>query len=236
MKAQIPWLRVFVEGVVIVLSILLAFGLQAWWDGVQEREQEREALERLAAEFAAVESVLREWQAMHRATFDAGEALLAQTGSEGPLSISADSVGKLIATFGEESTVEAPTGVLSSLIASGQLSLIRSQELRTQLAGWQALIANLQHDEDQAVETMERRVLPYFESRIAIRSVIALRELYPREPSTFPDGFLQLIADREFENLVESRILVLYWVLDAYVETLENVAGIRSLIQDELAR
>ena len=28
MKPQIPWLRVFVEGVVIVGSILLAFGLQ----------------------------------------------------------------------------------------------------------------------------------------------------------------------------------------------------------------
>ena len=27
MKPQIPWLRVFVEGVVIVGSILLAFGL-----------------------------------------------------------------------------------------------------------------------------------------------------------------------------------------------------------------
>jgi len=39
LKAQIPWLRVFVEGVVIVVSILLAFGLQAWWDRVQEAER-----------------------------------------------------------------------------------------------------------------------------------------------------------------------------------------------------
>ncbi len=37
MKAQIPWLRVFVEGVVIVGSILLAFGIDAWWEGVQEQ-------------------------------------------------------------------------------------------------------------------------------------------------------------------------------------------------------
>ncbi len=27
---SIPWLRIFVEGVVIVGSILLAFGVQAW--------------------------------------------------------------------------------------------------------------------------------------------------------------------------------------------------------------
>ena len=32
LKPQIPWLRVFVEGVVIGASILLAFGLQAWWE------------------------------------------------------------------------------------------------------------------------------------------------------------------------------------------------------------
>ena len=40
LSKQIPWLRVFVEGVVIVGSILLAFGLQAWWDGQVDRQTE----------------------------------------------------------------------------------------------------------------------------------------------------------------------------------------------------
>ncbi len=31
MTRQIPWLRVFGEGLVIVVSILLAFGIEAWW-------------------------------------------------------------------------------------------------------------------------------------------------------------------------------------------------------------
>jgi len=37
LTGSIPWLRVFVEGVVIVGVILLAFGIDAAWDGVQER-------------------------------------------------------------------------------------------------------------------------------------------------------------------------------------------------------
>ena len=53
MKPQIPWLRVFVEGVVIVGSILLAFGIQAWWDESQEREEEQEALAGLSSDFQA---------------------------------------------------------------------------------------------------------------------------------------------------------------------------------------
>jgi len=32
LKPQIPWLRVFVEGVVIVGSILLALGIDAAWE------------------------------------------------------------------------------------------------------------------------------------------------------------------------------------------------------------
>ena len=39
MKPQIPWLRVFVEGMVIVGSILLAFGIQAAWDGGSARQE-----------------------------------------------------------------------------------------------------------------------------------------------------------------------------------------------------
>ena len=50
MKTQIPWLRVFVEGVVIVGSILLAFGIQAWWDDRQEREEEGRILAGLLQE------------------------------------------------------------------------------------------------------------------------------------------------------------------------------------------
>ena len=37
---RILWPRVLIEGVVIVGSILLAFGIEAWWDGVQDRGAE----------------------------------------------------------------------------------------------------------------------------------------------------------------------------------------------------
>ena len=43
---KIAWKRLALEVVVIVGSILLAFWIQAWWEGVQEQE-ERDALVRL---------------------------------------------------------------------------------------------------------------------------------------------------------------------------------------------
>ena len=50
MKAQIPWLRVFVEGVVIVGAILLAFGLQRWWDDVELDRELNQELKNVARE------------------------------------------------------------------------------------------------------------------------------------------------------------------------------------------
>jgi len=50
---RIPWRRVLVEGVVIVGSILLAFGIEAWWDSIQERSAEE-------AHLVALESDLTE--------------------------------------------------------------------------------------------------------------------------------------------------------------------------------
>jgi hypothetical protein len=52
-KAPIPWLRVLIEGVVIVGSILVAFGIDAWWQDRAERQAERDALAGLLRHFAA---------------------------------------------------------------------------------------------------------------------------------------------------------------------------------------
>jgi hypothetical protein len=42
---QIPWPRIFAAGVAIVVSILLAFGIQGWWEGRQEQREEQEEQE-----------------------------------------------------------------------------------------------------------------------------------------------------------------------------------------------
>jgi hypothetical protein len=44
MPENIRWSRILLEGIVIVGSILLAFGIQAWWDQRQERIAEAEYL------------------------------------------------------------------------------------------------------------------------------------------------------------------------------------------------
>ena len=58
MTKQIPWPRVFVEGAVIVGSILLAFGIDSWWQDVQDQRQEQAYLEQLLDDLYANQAVV----------------------------------------------------------------------------------------------------------------------------------------------------------------------------------
>ena len=40
-RREIPWTTLFIEGVAIVVSILLAFAIDAWWDQRKGRAEER---------------------------------------------------------------------------------------------------------------------------------------------------------------------------------------------------
>ena len=68
---RIPWLRIAVEGVLIVVSILLAFGIDAWWDRNRDDDARRELVAALRAEFLAGSEELARAQSLHRRRFDA---------------------------------------------------------------------------------------------------------------------------------------------------------------------
>jgi hypothetical protein len=48
---RIQWKRLIAEGMAIVVSILLAFSIDAWWNDLQERKDEAVILTTLLVEF-----------------------------------------------------------------------------------------------------------------------------------------------------------------------------------------
>ena len=98
MKAQIPWLRVFVEGVVIVGSILLALALDTWWDGVQEGGQEQAILVGLEVEFSRYRDVLQGSLELHKSAERSLARQLAWT-TAAPSTISEDDADSALSTI-----------------------------------------------------------------------------------------------------------------------------------------
>ena len=58
-RQPIPWLRIGAEGVAIVVSILLAFGIQAWWEARADRVLELHLLQGFEVELSRDTSDIR---------------------------------------------------------------------------------------------------------------------------------------------------------------------------------
>ena len=75
LRADIPWGRLIAEGGAIVVSILLAFAIDAWWEERQERVEEQQILQDLADEFTLIRDVLADHKDTHLVRLAALESL-----------------------------------------------------------------------------------------------------------------------------------------------------------------
>ena len=132
----IPWKRIAVEAAAIVLSILLAFAIDAWWAEKSERAIEQEALETLRGDFLASSENLA---GLLLALSDA-RVIFARFASATPAelaSMDSDSVRPIIGSFVITATFDPLTATLDSLSNDGRLGLISDPELLRHLSSWQ---------------------------------------------------------------------------------------------------
>ena len=76
MIRQVPWLRILAEGFAIVVSILLAFGIQAWWEDQQERAVETALLMGLVEDLRLDSADYARFSAVHRERVAGADFLL----------------------------------------------------------------------------------------------------------------------------------------------------------------
>jgi hypothetical protein len=222
-----------VEGVVIVGSILLAFGIDAWWDGLQERREEQQILRGLQEEFQGHEGDLADWVVTQ-------ENLVAHTtrfmnylaADDAQLSLTAlDSAAFYTAYAG---TWDPGNSVLNAVISSGRLRLIRDTQLRSALAGWQAIV-----DETRDNQLMMREFsTQVLYSALASRGILLrgwnFRQGNPEWP-TDPDGitrYERLKGDTELIDLVSTKNL--WWAINDIDEAQDGAARILRLIESQL--
>jgi hypothetical protein len=118
---------------VIVVSILLAFGIEAWWDGVQDRELEREYLERLLDDQQTNEQVIAGLNRQQSSQLHHARRIypLVFRGLWEDL----DTTSAVVSSY-RASPTPTPTWVddtFEELKSTGHISLIRSATVRSQL-------------------------------------------------------------------------------------------------------
>ena len=182
----------------IVGSILLALGLDAWWAGRQDRAFEQEALARLEVEF-------RENLGRVETSDRPIARLLALHEMMQALSSAVDSAAipdSLLAGLIGSGTFDRVTPVLDGLVQSGRWELIRSSEVREAVAWWERGHAQVEEREEFAREFVETRLRP----ALAVRGDISpLMADYRPGRSTELTGSTVLMIDAELKALVAEK-------------------------------
>ena len=151
-NGNIPWTRILVEGSAIVVSILFAFWIDAWWGERQERQAEHNYLIALEKDFGEARISLEN---------QVDRVLLLFSQIDQVLSVIADTrTTDLPETFsglvGSAYGIPRPvivTGTYEDMVNSGSLRLLRNEGLRVAMAEFMSILKIAEFHSNLNVQT-----------------------------------------------------------------------------------
>jgi hypothetical protein len=157
---HIPWLRVFVEGFVIVGSILLAFAIDAWWTDRQARSREQQQLGVAWDELSVNQAELRSRRRRGASALQAQDKLIELIRPESS-PISSDSLASLLRQAWGYGIAEVESGALDALLASGEFRMTARADLYRVLAKYRALLEDHRNEDRVQFIELRTRLLDY---------------------------------------------------------------------------
>ena len=137
------------EGAVIVGSILLAFGIDAAWEGREEAERREVLLAAIGSDMGRAREEVDRVAGFHGFGRTAATDLL-RLSTETPLTESEARVAdSLVAAVFSTATYDAPMGAVESLLGSGGLNILGDPRLTLALTAFPALVADLVREQAQ---------------------------------------------------------------------------------------
>ncbi|MDA0678704.1 MAG: hypothetical protein O3A13_01320 [Proteobacteria bacterium] len=175
--------------IVVIVGILAALYLEAWWQDRQDRAEEALLLEGLRAEFVANRSQLAEKISVWSGVYDAAKTAQQFMGKPLAEVDSSIVVPTMLATQWMQ-FYDPRTGQLDSLISSGKLGLIQDTKLRAMIADWPSLVEDLDIEREIALQAATTgfvyRLMEYIS--------------FPSENNAFEDRVDALLGDRRIFN------------------------------------
>jgi hypothetical protein len=221
-----------VEGAVIVGSILLAFGIDAWWGERQDRAMEQEILTGLHGEFVRIaEGLERAGARWDSIAAGIGWALAAaESGRELALEEARISVRAVTYPY----TFDPGSGVRDALIASGRLELIRDTQLRNQLVAWDGVLREVQDNEIAGRAFILDHVIPYLAEHGALvggsNFQVPWKGVSEREELA---AYNAIVRDPEFFGLASTRYSYITVSVIEYGAATAFVADLLDLVEGQ---
>jgi hypothetical protein len=143
--------RVVIEGLVIVLSILLAFAIDAAWELRGERNREAELLQSLTQEYQTNRATLISTIDLVLRDRELGASFYLNLSTEELRELDQASLQDIWGALHWPRSFELASGATTAALSSGRLDLLRDPQLRELVAGWPARTADIRERTDVMV-------------------------------------------------------------------------------------
>lgn len=136
-------------------------------------------------------------------------------------------------------TLNAPNGVINSLISSGQINLISNDSLKYRLASWSEAVEDVREEEDNHFRFVGTEFLPYLKRNLPLTIVnfSALNsngeQLFHSEKQV-KEYYSKIIQDLDYQNLCVMNINWNQIAILEYNDLQNELEQIRALIENEL--
>ena len=206
---QIPWPRIIAEGSAIVVSILLAFSIDAWWDRFNSHQDEQIYLTTLKAALAQNQINISEQIAFAEALrTSARELLVAATEPASTLSDAAlDGLLSDLTWY-----VSDPlTAELDSLLSDSSIARVSDPTVAYELGVLNAELAQFRANIRFQLDVFSRDLMPFLQDNVYLPQINNATEFQPGTNIEFPVNHLNLsdhvshqtiLNDHAFQNIL----------------------------------
>jgi hypothetical protein len=223
----IPWVRIVAEATAIVLSILLAFAIDAWWDRLGHRREEAAALAALHAEFLGAEQEITRAREVHLERLAATTALLRFTNPI-PTAASIDSAATLLWSLLRMTTLDPPQAALAGLVGGGRIALLKDRALAGRLLAWPGLLEDHAKTEDNVRSNIREHLFLWLAAHTPLPT--------HSEPTRFETDLRPVLQNFTFETHVRWIKVRTDIVLEENAGLAAEARAILDLIEANLGR
>ena len=206
-------LRGVFQAIIVIVSILMAFGIDTWWTELEEEEEALALLHAFKIELEANIQLQEEEIRFRQAKLASARRIL--SASSGVIRLEPGEIDSLINDVTHWGSQAKVVGALSALIDSGKLAWIDSTDLRAQLAQWPDKTADLDEIVRQDRERLEQFFYPYLATRASFPKISNAwrgrpgdsdKTIYALDKKMLPDpipaNHMALLDEREFIAIV----------------------------------
>ena len=231
---QIPWKRLIAEAAAIVLSILLAFGIDAWWDLRAQEEDARGYLEAIQTELKENREII-EYDLQSLGSWVLDSRIFLEDVVSPEATPSKEQVRQMVWETGPEQTTPLLRAAIDDLISSGGLQAIKSAEIRRAIAQY---VRTLERDASELEDVRDnfREYILQYHLQYGSFTEFDWEEYAEVDETqvTFALDIKAFAANRDYANLLIVRILNFSNLRDTHREVLAQIDRVLTLVDGSM--